>query len=148
MRTFNPSEIFVPLKPWKNLSWLFILVLPQVKLKNISLVLYRLVFSAPWAEAFSCPGPGVSHPSPVQIPHMTLLSLLSPTPGQERCLCLKCGSTQREIPCSGTTSQTAVCNTAVGPRFAGRNVMLAQMPRNICADSETHRHMVGWEVRW
>lgn len=79
-------------------------------------------------------------------PYLTLLSLLSPTAGQERGLCLKCGSTQREIPQSGTTPQPAVCNTAVGLHFAGRNVLLVQMPRNICADSETDRHMVEWEA--
>lgn len=34
----------------------------------------------------------------------------------------------------------------MGLHFAGRNTLLALMPRNICADSETNRHTVGWET--
>lgn len=46
----------------------------------------------------------------------------------------------------GTTTEPAVCSTAVELYFGGRNVLLTQMPGNICADSATNRHMVGLEV--
>lgn len=54
---------------------------------------------------------------------------------------MKCGSAQGEIPRSDTITHPALLSTAVGLHFAGRNTLLAQMLRNICADD---RHKVGW----